>query len=144
EIILPQPPAPPMQPPPASIVLPLPGPIPAASSAEGILRADDALAGDMMAMGMASDFVVREAPRPLPSLPTPATPLPGGDDERSTFARRLDRELSAAERRLFPDSAPSAPAMPVYDEYDDALGDIDLDSLGIDTLPGIAADSLDR
>jgi hypothetical protein len=145
EVILPTPvPQPPLQPPPASIVLPKPGPIPAASSAEGILRADEALAGDMMAIGMTNDFVVREVPRPLPSLPTPATPPPGGEEERSTFARRLDRELSAAERRLFPDSTPSAPAMPIYDEYDDALGDIDLDSLGIDTLPGIASESLDR
>jgi hypothetical protein len=93
------------------------------------------------------------APSPSPSPSTEsgprATEKGAADDrpskspaERSQFARRLDRELSEVERRLFPDS-PSADRARGYD-YDDALGDIDLDSLGIDTLPGIAADSLDR
>ena len=44
--------------------------------------------------------------------------------------------LSAAERRLFPD-AQLEPQR--YDDYDDALDDIDLDSLGIDTLPAIGS-----
>jgi Domain of unknown function (DUF4388)/DnaJ domain len=126
--------------PPASIVVPPgPAPIPASSSAEGILRADEAMADDMMV----GDFVLRETPAPAPSLATEAAggvaePARHFDDSKPT--RRLDRELSAAERRLFPDSAGRAP---IYDDYDDALGDIDLDSLGIDTLPGIGADALD-
>jgi hypothetical protein len=63
-------------------------------------------------------------------------------DDRGSFARRLESELSAAERRLFPDSPSTASAS--ADEYEDALGDIDLDALGIDTIPGIGGDALDR
>jgi ActR/RegA family two-component response regulator len=62
-------------------------------------------------------------------------------DEPGSFARRLESELSAAERRLFPDSPSTASAR--ADEYEDALGDIDLDALGIDTIPGIGGDGLD-
>src|SRR5262249_18287194 len=63
---------------------------------------------------------------------------------RSTLARRLDRELSELERRLFPDAAPAPAAASIDDvrEREEALSDIDLDAVGIDTLPGIALDSL--
>ena len=57
-------------------------------------------------------------------------------ESRSTIARTLDRELSRAERRLFPDHASvPQPFSPL--EYDDALSDIDLDALAIDTIPGL-------
>jgi hypothetical protein len=59
-------------------------------------------------------------------------------ENRSAMARTLDRELSQAERRLFPDQA-STPAPFRSLEYDDALSDIDLDALAIDTIPGLNA-----
>jgi hypothetical protein len=122
-----------LNPPPASIVVP--EAIPSSSSAEGIMRVDEAMADEMMV----TDLVVRE---------NPPTQNAGGVAELSPFseprfARRLDRELSAAERRLFPDSPGMMSRAPIYDDYDDALGDIDLDSLGIDTMPGISAEALD-
>jgi hypothetical protein len=125
--------------PPASVALP------AEASAEGILRADDAMTDDMMV----GDFVVRE-PSPEPEIPRspPPTAAAGGvavaetsPFEERRFTRRLDRELASAERRIFGGSPAQAP---VYDDYDDALGDIDLDALGIDTMPGIGADALDQ
>src|SRR5262249_55551069 len=65
-----------------------------------LLRADDALhdaAGlGLQAMAVAPDFVAEERPGPFV-----AEERPGPFDERSTLARRLERELSAAERRLF-------------------------------------------
>ena len=113
-----------------------PAPIPASSSAEGILRADDAMPAEA---GLAMmDLVVREPEESAAAGGVAAAETAPFDEPR--FARRLDRELKAAERRLFPDSPGRAP---IYDDYDDALGDIDLDSLGIDTMPGIGADALD-
>ncbi len=140
--------------PPASIVIPsVPTPIAGSSSAEGILRADDAMADALTEamtnemMVMPTDFVLREpAVAKSEAAPAPASELSldgTSRDQEGKFARRLDRELSAAERRLFPDSPGMMTRTPIYDDYDDALGDIDLDSLGIDTLPGIGADALD-
>jgi hypothetical protein len=119
-----------------------------------LLRADDALADAaglrLQALATAPDFFVQvtdvpvAAPRPPTAAPEPlerrptSTPVAG----RSTLARRLDRELSELERKLFPDAAP--PIARASDaDYADALSDIDLDSLGLDTLPGIALDALD-
>jgi DNA-binding NarL/FixJ family response regulator len=145
--VIPPPTAPsPLGPPPPSTVLPRPEPL---------LRADEALADAaglrIQSLATNPDFVmnVSESRGHEAAPPTPAPGPPGPEDsqrwqfaDRSTFARRLDLELSEAERRLFPDS-PGTPPRPrgQYDDYDDALGDIDLDALGIDTLPGIAADS---
>jgi DNA-binding NarL/FixJ family response regulator len=140
--------------PPPTAALPIGG----EPTSAGLLRADDVLAEAaglrIQALAASGDFVVKSSP---PSSPSPSSPSPSGDEvpplpapragddrwrkleDRGTFARRLQNELSEAERRLFPDAQP-APAR--YD-YDDALGDIDLDSLGVDTIPGIAADALD-
>ncbi|MEO6953282.1 MAG: DUF4388 domain-containing protein [Polyangia bacterium] len=82
-----------------------------------LLRADDALAG----LGL--DEVISSTP--LPSF-----------DNRSTIARAIDRELSQAERRLFPGEAATPLPFGEGFDYDDALGDIDLDSLGIETIAG--------
>jgi hypothetical protein len=71
--------------------------------------------------------------------PAPPEPPQKRGARRSTLSRHLQSELSAAERRLFP-NAPHVPAP--HEEYDDALSDIDLDTLGIDTIPGIGADLL--
>lgn len=91
---------------------------------------------------------VSPAPSPTPPPPRelaaraaePARP-PQRFADRSTFARRLDDQLSEVERRLFPDAATSS--MRRYDDYDDALDDIDLDNLGVDTLPGLSAERLE-
>ncbi len=83
-----------------------------------LLRADDALAG----LGL--DEVIS------------STSLPAFDN-RSTIARAIDRELSQAERRLFPDQAATPLPFGKGFDYDDALGDIDLDALGIDTISGL-------
>ncbi|HZS37880.1 MAG TPA: DUF4388 domain-containing protein [Polyangia bacterium] len=110
-----------------------------------LLRADDVLAeaAGLRIQALASaDFAVRSENGDPPAPRAPAGAHAEHFADRSTFARRLDRQLSEVERRLFPDSTPQH-ARGGYD-YDDALGDIDLDSLGIDTLPGIAADSLDQ
>jgi ActR/RegA family two-component response regulator len=140
----------PLVPPPPSVMPPVAEP--------QLLRADDALvdaAGMLPALDTGDGFVVTETPAPRPiAAPPPAAPElppvapappPVGTDgwsQRSTFARRIDHELNAAERRLFPDAAPLKPTR-VYEEYDDALGDIDLDSLGIDTLPGMSVERLE-
>jgi hypothetical protein len=115
-----------------------------------LLRADDALADSaglrIQTLAGQPDFVVQVSDVPLPPRVEPARkpePAPRGPgfDDRSTIARRLDRELSELERRLFPEAAPAARYRD--DDYDDAMSDIDLDSIGIDTLPGIAADQLE-
>jgi hypothetical protein len=140
---------------------------PTASAPEPLLRADEALADvGLHALVGTPDFVHRpaaERPRPVVAVipaaserdaveprravapgdedePRPLTAERGraGFDERGSFARQLESELSAAERRLFPDSPSTASAR--SDEYEDALGDIDLDALGIDTIPGIGGD----
>lgn len=122
---------------------PAPEPAPPAPP---LLRADEAL-GDEVGLGLAlsagGELVVqvRETPPP-PSRgelsPPPREPAPFV--ERSTIARRLDDELSAVERRLFPGSTPP---LRRYEDDDEPLGDIDLDALAIDTLPGMAVDKLD-
>ncbi|MDB4970063.1 MAG: response regulator receiver protein [Myxococcales bacterium] len=125
-------------------VAPIELPPPSVAVPEPLLRADDALAdAGIQSLVVTPDFVER---RRIPESLKRAETLergarPSTFDERSTFARRLESELSAAERRLFPDSPSTASG--VRDEYEDALGDIDLDSLGIDTIPGIGADALD-
>jgi hypothetical protein len=97
-----------------------------------LLRADDALndaALGLQGMAAAPDFIPDERR--------------SASDERSLLTRRLERELSAAERRLFPDSPSTINARTIKDEddpYEDALGDIDLDRLGIDTIPGVGGD----
>jgi hypothetical protein len=126
---------PPLESPPASIAAP---PLPAPSSAEGILRADDAYEEEIVT----GSFIVKPAPEAAAKAAAAGgvaavETAPFGE---SPFTRRLDHELKAAERRLFPESAGRAP---IYDDYDDALGDIDLDALGIDTMPGIGAEALD-
>jgi DNA-binding response OmpR family regulator len=136
-----------------------------------LLRADDTLA-EAAGLGLASLIVAPEvvvtapeafprqgtAPDPLaeellahaPTGQARASYLPEGKTSRSaapifadhsTVAQRLEKELSAAEQRLFPDSPSRVPTRD--DLYDDALADIDLDALGIDTLPTIATDELD-
>lgn len=105
-------------------------PPPTVAAPEPLLRADALGDVALSSMTAAPDFVAKEPSRPA-------------FDERSSFAKRLESELSAAERRLFPDS-PSQ--LRSRDEYEDALGDIDLDALGIDTIPGVSnnwADALD-
>jgi ActR/RegA family two-component response regulator len=105
-------------------------PPPSVAAPEPLMRADALGDVGLSSMAASPDFVMKESPRPA-------------FDERSSFAKRLESELSAAERRLFPDS-PSQ--LSSRDEYEDALGDIDLDALGIDTIPGVSnnwADALD-
>lgn len=124
---------------------------PATVAVEPLMRADDALTdASLQQMVVAPDFVVKhtadEPPPParIPDVVKRGEPIERAKpafDERSTFARKLESELSAAERRLFPDSPSTVNAR--RDEYEDALGDIDLDALGIDTIPGIGADALD-
>jgi DNA-binding response OmpR family regulator len=132
---------------PAPAVLAIGGPALSgvARGAPALMRADDAIA-DAAGLGLShlavsADFLPprreggesRALPAPVPAF-----------DERSTFARRLDHELSAAERRLFPEEAPpSARFRDDFGDYDDALGDIDLDSLGLDTIPGLSFDGLE-
>ncbi|MGZ3407459.1 MAG: DUF4388 domain-containing protein, partial [Polyangia bacterium] len=138
-------PSPPSVAPPPSIAPP-----PPSVSIEPLMRADDALTdASLQQMVVAPDFVVKHAvddPAP-PRIPEALKRGETGErarptfDERSTFARKLESELSAAERRLFPDSPSTVNVR--RDEYEDALGDIDLDALGIDTIPGIGADALD-
>jgi hypothetical protein len=130
--------------PPASVTVP--SKLPLSDTDPGrLLRADDVLAeaAGLRIQALAShDFAVRGENGENGDAPAPRARTPEHFADRSTFARRLDRELSEVERRLFPDSTPQQQARGGYD-YDDALGDIDLDSLGIDTLPGIAADGAD-
>jgi hypothetical protein len=128
----------------------------APGAAEPLLRADV----DLHALVAAPDFVSRRSePRRAPEPTAAAEPARSGEvarindlrgaavperagyEERSSFARRLENELSAAERRLFPDSPSTVGARP--DDYEDALGDIDLDALGIDTIPGIGGELID-
>jgi DNA-binding response OmpR family regulator len=128
--------APPVEPAPATVAL------------EPLMRADDALTdAGLQNLVVAPDFVVKhprdESPPAAAATPAPARATPAFDD-RSSFARRLENELSAAERRLFPDSPSTVNVR--RDEYEDALGDIDLDAVAIDTIPGISndwADALD-
>ncbi len=125
-------------------------PPPPSVAIEPLMRADDALTdASLQQMVVAPDFVVKHATDDAAPARIPEA-LKGGEsaerarptfDERSTFARKLESELSAAERRLFPDSPSTVNVR--RDEYEDALGDIDLDALGIDTIPGIGADALD-
>jgi hypothetical protein len=100
---------------------------------DSLLRADDAMP-DVAGLG-------------LKSLAPELSRREAAYEERSTLARRLERELSAAERRLFPDAPSRAAAPPssssMDDPYEDALGDIDLDKLGIDTIPGVGGDVFD-
>ena len=115
------------------------------------MRADEALTdAGLQSLVVSADFVVKRAADDVPKIPAAVKRgesiesidrARAAFDERSTFARRVESELSAAERRLFPDSPSTASAR--RDEYEDALGDIDLDALGIDTIPGIGADALD-
>jgi DNA-binding NarL/FixJ family response regulator len=120
-------PGPPTAPPPIAVEPP------PSIAVEPLMRADDAL-GDvgLRELMVSPSFVAKKAEQ---------APKQPAFDERSTFARKLESELSAAERRLFPDSPSTISAR--RDEYEDALGDIDLDALGIDTIPGIGADALD-
>lgn len=142
----PEPQPPPERPPPMDHAPP------ATIAVEPLLRADDALADvGLQQLAVAPDFVVEQArderPARLPEAVKrgePAERARPAFDERSTFSRRLESELSAAERRLFPDSPSTVNA--TRDEYEDALGDIDLDAVGIDTIPGVSndwADTLD-
>jgi len=139
----PSPTEPPLGVPPPTASLPI-----ARITAESpLLRADEALAEAaglrMQSLATQPDFVVQVSDVPLPPAGKGATrkaePRPSSPSERSTMARRLDRELSELERRLFPEAAP---ASRYTDDYEDALSDIDLDSLGIDTIPGIALETL--
>jgi hypothetical protein len=91
-----------------------------------LLRADETL-GDMATLNI--DEITR---------PPTARLRPRAFDNRSAIAREIDRELSQAERRLFPNDSSSAVPFGQIDDYDDALSDIDLDSLAIDTIPGLA------
>ncbi|HEY2744483.1 MAG TPA: DUF4388 domain-containing protein [Polyangia bacterium] len=121
---------------------------PSSVTVEPLMRADDALSDmGLQQLVVSADFVAKGDAAPprivtkLERADEPAERARPAFDERSTFARRLENELSAAERRLFPDSPSTVSA--ARDEYEDALGDIDLDALGIDTIPGIGADTLD-
>ncbi|MCU1278520.1 MAG: response regulator receiver protein [bacterium] len=133
----------------SDVPMPIAAPPPSVA-VEPLMRADDALTDvGLQQMVVAPDFVVKHATDdPAPArIPDALKREATGErarptfDERSTFARKLESELSAAERRLFPDSPSTVNAR--RDEYEDALGDIDLDALGIDTIPGIGADALD-
>jgi DNA-binding NarL/FixJ family response regulator len=133
------------------VALPVETAPPANVALEPLMRADDALTdASLQQMVVAPDFVVKhaadEAPPParIPELVKRGEPVERARpafDERSTFSRRLENELSAAERRLFPDSPSTVNAG--RDEYEDALGDIDLDAVGIDTIPGVSNDWAD-
>jgi DNA-binding NarL/FixJ family response regulator len=134
--------APPVAPPPPAPT-PVPGPPtapppiavepPPSIAVEPLMRVDDALGELGLEELMVTPSFVAKKAEEAPKQPA--------FDERSTFARKLESELSAAERRLFPDSPSTISAR--RDEFEDALGDIDLDALGIDTIPGIGADTLD-
>jgi hypothetical protein len=89
--------------------------------AAALLRADDAI-GELARL----DLGDLAAPKPVRAF-----------EDRSTIARELDRELSQAERRLFPDGV-STPILSHGEDYDDPLADIDLDALALDTIPGLA------
>ncbi len=96
------------------------------SLASSLLRVDDALAANV-AVG------------PPAMMPTQVNGNRArAFERRSTIAREIEREVSQAERRLFPGEAPTPSGLGTLDDFDDALGDIDLDSLAIDTVPGLA------
>jgi hypothetical protein len=96
-----------------------------------LLRADEAAFDeDALLLPMAAEEPAVSAPAAAPVF-----------DDRSTVLQRLEHELSAAERRLFPNTPPHHATRDKHDE--DALGDIDLDALRIDTLPNLGADALD-
>ncbi len=96
---------------------------------EPLLRADEALRDpadmvprrteklDAFNPSLMQTLTAAPAPEPIPATRPPLSSL-----------RRLDQDLSAAERRLFPDASPSAQAYP----DDESLGDIDLDALGVE------------
>lgn len=114
-----------------------------AAAPEPLLRADDALDGAGLQSLVGSADFVRRVERPAPGeRRADEERTRDAFDDRGSFARRLESELSAAERRLFPNTPSTASGR--TDEYEDALGDIDLDALGIDTIPGIGGDSFDR
>jgi hypothetical protein len=92
-----------------------------------LLRADDAL-GVLAQLGVDEPVVA------------PARSVRAFEN-RSTIAREIDRELSQAERRLFPGQAATPLPFRQLDDFDDALSDIDLDSLAIDTVPGLLGPS---
>jgi hypothetical protein len=70
----------------------------------------------------------------------PDQPEPVGEPLR--FARRLDQELSEAERRLFPDSAPAPRTQGEDEEARKEIDEIDLDSFGVETLPGLRSEAM--
>jgi hypothetical protein len=105
-----------------------------------ILRMDEAFSDELAEPAVAAPLElvveVRGAAEPPPAAARPAM-APAAIPARSTLARRLDDVLSEAERRLFPDSAPLV-GHEVVKDYRDAMSDIDLDSLAVDTIPGIS------
>ena len=113
------------------------------SRVEPLMRADDAL-GDVGMQQLAGDAGLRAPKTPRP--PQATAPTTRAAAPPSTSARTFATPSSRANCRR-----PSGGCFPIRrrrsargrDEYEDALGDIDLDSLGIDTIPGIGADALD-
>lgn|GEM_PF-3581064 len=113
-----------------------PAPVPS------LLRADEAMTDMSLEVEMKA---LARTPHLFTTAPPVVEPEPmadRADHDRSTIARHVDHRLSEADRRLFPDAAPT-PLPRRYDDYADALDDIDLDSLGLDTMPGIPLTSLD-
>ena len=112
-----------------------------ATPTPSLLRVDEALPGmnlEVEIQALARTPQLFSTPVPVP-VPEPESPR---FSDRSTIARHVDHRLSEADRRLFPDAAPT-PLPRRYDDYADALDDIDLDSLGLDTMPGIPVARLD-
>jgi hypothetical protein len=103
-----------------------------------LMRADEAMPGDL-------SLELLSARPPVTSLPVQsgAPPAPVAVPPKAAQPSWLDKQLSEAEKRLFPNSPSSSTPLP-YKDYDAALDDIDLDSLGLDTIPGISVEKLEK
>ncbi len=101
---------------------------------EPVLRADDALrdpAGMSLYGAIEPSFL--DAAMDLDASNGHSASLTSSSSRAPLSSlRRLDQDLSAAERRLFPDARSSGPAAPAYSD-EESLGDIDLDALGVET-----------
>lgn len=103
---------------------------------EALLRADEALAEAALASLVVAAAEEEGATPVAAARPAEVMAEPRVDRERSALARRLEHELTAAERRLFPNS-PSSLGVERGDD-EGMLDDLDLDSLGLDTIEAMA------
>jgi DnaJ-domain-containing protein 1 len=81
----------------------------------------------------------KPAAAPAPAAPTQAAPTPAPiapeNAPTGTFAKELRRHMSAIEQRLFGDTGAADDKV-----EDEGAPDIDLDSIGVDTVPGLTAE----